>query len=68
MATTDELAALLRVQHAAMLELIDIALTAAHELGDSSVGAMHLTTRLNKLADSLKRTAGVAPLQPQPRR
>jgi len=68
MATTDEFAALLRFQHSAMLEMIDIALTAARELGDSSVGAIHLTTRLNKLADSLKRSAGVSVLQPHARR
>lgn len=61
--TTDELAALLRFQHSAMLEMIDIALTAVKESGGSGVGAIHLTTRLNRLADSLKRANGVAAVQ-----
>jgi len=55
--STSELAALLRFQHDALQELIDIALTAVRESNASSVGAMHLTTRLNKLSDALKRTA-----------
>ena len=54
---TSELAALLRFQHDALQELIDIALTAVRESNASSVSAMHLTTRLNKLSDALKRTA-----------
>jgi hypothetical protein len=55
--STSELAALLRFQHDALQELIDIGLTAVRESGDSSVGAMHLTSRLGKLSDALKRTA-----------
>jgi len=55
--STGELAALLRFQHDALQELIDIALTAVRESNASSVSAMHLTTRLNKLSDALKRTA-----------
>jgi len=38
--STSELAALLRFQHDALQELIDIALTAVRESGDSSVAAM----------------------------
>jgi hypothetical protein len=52
-----DLSGMLRTQHEALLELIDITLTGIRESGDSSVGAIHLTTRLSKLADSLKRTA-----------
>jgi hypothetical protein len=52
-----DLSGILRFQHEALLELIDITLTGIRESGDSSVGSIHLTTRLNKLADSLKRTA-----------
>jgi len=55
--STSELAALLRFQHDALQELIDIALTGVRESNASSVSAMHLATRLNKLADALKRTA-----------
>jgi len=62
-----EIGMLLRNQHEAITELIDIALAAVRESRDSSVGAIHLTTRLNKLADSVKRSAsGVALLAPRP--
>jgi hypothetical protein len=44
----------LRKQQQALTELIDIALHAVHESGDSSVAAMHLQRRLQALADSLK--------------
>ena len=60
-----EIGMLLRGQHEAITELIDIALAAARESRDSSVGMIHLVTRLNKLADSVKRSgAGVALLAP----
>jgi hypothetical protein len=44
----------LRVQHAALAELIAIALAAVRESGESSVSAIHLTTRLGALASSLE--------------
>jgi hypothetical protein len=44
----------LRKQQQALAELIDIALHAVHESSDSSVTAIHLQTRLQALADSLK--------------
>ena len=47
---------MLRKQQNALAELIDIALHAVRESGDSSVAAMHLQTRLLALADSLKPT------------
>ena len=52
-----EIGMLLRNQHEAIIELIEIGLTAARESGDSSVGAIHVITRLNKLADAVKRSA-----------
>lgn len=69
--TLAELAGLLRIQHEALLELIDIAAAGVKESGDSSVSAMHLSTRLNRLADALRRSAGAAlvrPPRPPPRR
>ena len=55
----------LRKQQRALAELIDIALHAVRESGETSVTAMHLQTRLQALADSLQpavvreaRTAG----------
>jgi hypothetical protein len=60
-----EIGVLLRNQHEAIVELIDIALTAARESGDSSVGAIHVITRLNKLADAVQRSAvGIAQVAP----
>ena len=50
-----ELANLVQAQQAALHELIDIALTAVRESGDSSVGTIHLITRLNKLENALRR-------------
>jgi hypothetical protein len=44
----------LRKQQQTLTELIDIALHAVRESGDSSVAAMHLQTRLQTLANSLK--------------
>lgn len=46
----------LRKQQQALTELIDIALHAVRESGDSSITAMHLQTRLQALAESLKAT------------
>ena len=50
-----ELSSLVQAQQAALHELIDIALTAVRESGDSSVGTIHLITRLNKLENALRR-------------
>jgi hypothetical protein len=47
----------LRKQQQTLTELIDIALHAVRESGDSSVTAMHLQRRLQALADSLKPAA-----------
>jgi hypothetical protein len=44
----------LRKQQQTLTELIDIALHAVRESGDTSVTAMHLQSRLQALADSLK--------------
>ena len=44
----------LRKQQQTLTELIDIALHAVRESGNTSVTAMHLQTRLQALADSLK--------------
>jgi len=44
----------LRKQQQTLTELIDIALHAVRESGDTSVTAMHLQKRLQALADSLK--------------
>jgi len=51
--TLSELVAQQQAQHEALFELIDIALAAIKESGDSSVAAIHLITRLNKLSDAL---------------
>jgi hypothetical protein len=48
----------LRTQQQALSELIQIALLAVKESGDSSVSAMHVRTRLLALADSLQGSAG----------
>jgi hypothetical protein len=55
----------LRQQQDALADLIEIALSAVKESGDSSVSAIHLSTRLQKLSDSLKGTSVRAPT-PQP--
>lgn len=47
----------LRKQQRALAELIDIALHAVRESGDTSVTAMHLQTRLQALAASLQPAA-----------
>lgn len=44
----------LRKQQRALTELIDIALHAVRESGDTSVTGMHLQTRLVALAESLQ--------------
>ena len=44
----------LRKQQQTLTELIDIALHAVRESGDTSVTAIHLQRRLQALADSLK--------------
>lgn len=54
----------LRQQQDALAELIEIAMSAVKESGDSSVSAIHLSTRLQKLSDSLKR-ANVSQVTPQ---
>ena len=54
----------LRQQQDALAELIEIALSAVKESGDSSVSAMHLSTRLQKLSDSLKRASTPMPQPP----
>lgn len=55
--STSELTGLVRAQQAALHELIDIALSAVRESGDSSVGAIHLIRRLAKLENALRRGA-----------
>jgi hypothetical protein len=47
----------LRKQQQTLTELIEIALHAVRESGDTSVTAMHLQTRLQALANSLKPAA-----------
>ena len=54
----------LRQQQDALAELIEIALSAVKESGDSSVSAIHFSTRLQKLSDSLKRASTPKPPQP----
>ena len=49
--------AALRKQQRALAELIDIALHAVRESGDTGVAGMHMQTRLQALADSLKPAA-----------
>jgi hypothetical protein len=57
----------LRLQQAALSELIEIALSAVKESGDSSVSAIHLSTRLQKLSDTLSRTNNVvSAIRPRP--
>ena len=56
----------LRQQQDALAELIEIAISAVKESGDSSVSAIHLSTRLQKLSDSLRR-ANAAPQAPNRR-
>jgi hypothetical protein len=56
----------LRQQQEALAELIEIALSAVKESGDSSVSAIHLSTRLQKLSDSLKRASTSMPMPPAP--
>ena len=58
----------LRQQQDALAELIEIALSAVKESGDSSVSAIHLTTRLQKLSDSLKRANTNVPAPATPNR
>ncbi len=58
----------LRQQQNALAELIEIALAAVKESGDSSVSAIHLNTRLQKLSESLKRANVNAPAPPAPNR
>jgi hypothetical protein len=55
----------LRLQQEALAELIEIALAAVKESGESSVSAIHLSSRLQKLSDSLNR-ATVSTLRPRP--
>jgi hypothetical protein len=55
----------LRLQQEALSELIAIALSAVKESGDSSVSAMHLSTRLQKLSDSLSHTNVVSAIRPR---
>jgi hypothetical protein len=59
------LEASLRQQQDALADLIEIALSAVKESGDSSVSAIHLSTRLQKLSDSLNGTSVGTPT-PQP--
>jgi cell division septation protein DedD len=47
----------LRKQQRALAELIDIALHAVRESGETSVTAMHLQMRLQALADTLQPAA-----------
>jgi hypothetical protein len=56
----------LRLQQEALAELIDIALTAVKESGDSSVSAIHLNNRLQKLSDIVNRTNVVSSIRPRP--
>jgi hypothetical protein len=58
----------LRQQQEALAELIEIALSAVKESGDSSVSAIHLSTRLQKLSDSLKRASAMPTTPPAPSR
>jgi hypothetical protein len=44
----------LRAQHRILSELIESALSAFNEYGDTSVAAIHLTTKLGALRDALK--------------
>ena len=60
----DRIESSLRQQRDALAELIEIALSAVKESGDSSVSAIHLSTRLQKLSDSLKRTGTTVPQSP----
>ena len=57
----------LRLQQAALSELIEIALCAVKESGDSSVSAIHLSTRLQRLSDSLSRANNVVSAMIRPR-
>jgi len=57
----------LRTQQQVLLELIEVALSAVRESGDTSVSAMHLNTRLRALADLLEVSdAASAALPPTP--
>ena len=56
--TLAEIVARQQYQQDALLELIDIALGAVKESGDSSVTTLHLITRLNKLAGLLRQSEG----------
>jgi hypothetical protein len=56
----------LRQQQDALAELIEIALAAVKESGDSSVSAIHLSTRLQKLSDVLKRENVIKTAPPAP--
>ncbi|MDR3389952.1 MAG: hypothetical protein P4L92_23190 [Rudaea sp.] len=60
--TLARIEARLSVQADALSELIEIALLAVKESGASSVSAIHLNTRLLKLADSLSRCAKLVTL------
>ena len=64
--SNSELTAQLHAQQAALQELIDIALTAVRESGDSSVSSIHLITRLSKLNAALRHSAPVAGAQAAP--
>jgi hypothetical protein len=44
----------LRTQHRILSELIESALSAFNEYGDTSVAAIHLATKLGALRDALK--------------
>jgi hypothetical protein len=44
----------MRAQHRILSELIESALSAFNEYGDTSVAAIHLTTKLGALRDALK--------------
>ena len=62
--TLGEIVAQQQAQQEALLELIDIALGAIKESGDSSVASIHLITRLNKLAGLLRQSGeGIADMQ-----
>ncbi len=67
--------AALHVQQQALAELIAIAIAAVKESGESSVSAIHLSTRLRALAGSLAaatqpvaRPVSIATLRTPPRR
>ena len=62
--SSSEIAALLRTHNAALLEMVDIALTAIRESRDTSVSAMHAITRLNRVSESLRTSAGLTRLPP----